>query len=102
MEAPNKIYCETAHLFFSSLWYMTGIYRIYVDVVFNHMTGGWPQGTPGVGGTTFDSDSESYPGVPYSSLDFNDANCHSNHGDIDDYGNADEVSFQISTIDNAC
>ncbi|XP_068236149.1 alpha-amylase 1-like [Palaemon carinicauda] len=65
--------------------------RIYVDVVINHMTGGWPQGTVGTGGTTFDSSAESYPGVPYSGFDFNDGNCHTSSGTIEDYGDANQV-----------
>ena len=55
------------------------------------MTGGWPTGTPGVGGGSFDSGSEDYPGVPYSAFDFNDGNCYSSNGDITNYGDANEV-----------
>ncbi|KAF2367801.1 Glycosyl hydrolase family 13 catalytic domain [Trinorchestia longiramus] len=65
--------------------------RIYPDAVVNHMTGGWPTGTPGVGGSSFDSGSESYPGVPYSSYDFNDANCNSASGSIENYQDANQV-----------
>lgn len=67
--------------------------RIYVDVVINHMSGGWPNGTIGTGGTTFNYYTESYPGVPYSKLDFNDKNCHTSSGGIDSYQNANQVSF---------
>ena len=62
------------------------------------MTGGWPSGTHGVGGTTFDSSTQDYPGVPYSSPDFNDGNCFSDDGNIGNYGDANEV-FWYSTED---
>ena len=63
--------------------------RIYADVVVNHMTGaGSGQGT---GGTSWDYNSESYPGVPYGPNDFNDHNCHSADGGIDNYQDADQV-----------
>ena len=42
----------------------------------SQMAGG--SGT-GVGGTTFDAGSKSYPGVPYSSFDFNNQNCEINY-----------------------
>jgi alpha-amylase len=38
--------------------------RIYVDVVFNHMTENFPNAT-GVGGTTANTYNKQYPGVPY-------------------------------------
>ena len=44
--------------------------RIYVDVVINHMAGLGRKGT-GTAGSNFDSDKRSFPGVPYSSSDFN-------------------------------
>jgi alpha-amylase len=44
--------------------------RIYVDVVFNHMTADFPIAT-GVGGTTADTSNKQYPGVPYGPGDFN-------------------------------
>ncbi|XP_018017055.1 alpha-amylase 1 isoform X2 [Hyalella azteca] len=65
--------------------------RIYPDAVFNHMTGSWPSGTPGVGGSSFDSGSENYPGVPYSGFDFNDGNCNSGSGSIESYQDANQV-----------
>lgn len=55
------------------------------------MSGGWPQGTVGTGGSSFDSGSESYPGVPYSAFDFNDGNCYTGSGSIEDYGDANQV-----------
>ncbi|XP_077978425.1 alpha-amylase 1-like [Glandiceps talaboti] len=60
--------------------------RIYADVVFNHMTGyGSDYGTAG---SWYDTDSRSFPGVPYSSYDFNDWRCD---GNIDNYNDATEV-----------
>ena len=59
------------------------------------MTGGWPSGTLGVGGSSFDSGSESYPAVPYSGFDFNDANCNTASGSIENYGDADQVRPDI-------
>ncbi|XP_066940330.1 alpha-amylase 1-like [Macrobrachium rosenbergii] len=65
--------------------------RIYADAVINHMSGGWPTGTVGTGGTSFDSGAESYPGVPYSGFDFNDGNCQTASGSIEDYSDANQV-----------
>nr|AWU67107.1 putative alpha-amylase [Crangon crangon] len=65
--------------------------RIYTDVVLNHMTGDHPAGTPTTGDSYFDSGAESYPGVPYSAFDFNDANCHTASGSIEDYSDAEQV-----------
>ena len=44
--------------------------RIYVDVVFNHMTAEYPNAI-GVGGTTADTYNKQYPDVPYGPDDFN-------------------------------
>jgi hypothetical protein len=41
-----------------------------VDVVFNHMTENYPNAV-GVGGTKADTYTKYYPGVPYTSVDFN-------------------------------
>jgi len=43
--------------------------RIYVDVVFNHMTGNHND-AKGTGGSTADTYDFSYPAVPYSQYDF--------------------------------
>lgn len=43
--------------------------RIYVDTVFNHMTGNHAN-AKGTGGSTADTDKLNYPGVPYSGYDF--------------------------------
>uniref|UniRef100_A0A0P4W0X7 Alpha-amylase n=1 Tax=Scylla olivacea TaxID=85551 RepID=A0A0P4W0X7_SCYOL len=65
--------------------------RIYADIVINHMTGWHPGGTGATGGSSFDAGSESYPAVPYSGFDFNDANCHTGSGNIENYGDAEQV-----------
>ena len=49
-------------------------FRIYVDVVFNHMTSKFPNAT-GVGGTTADTYNMQYPGVPYGPEHFNRPTC---------------------------
>ena len=64
--------------------------RIYPDIVINHMCGAGGTGT-GTGGTSFNANSEDFPGVPYSSLDFNDANCNSKSGDIENYQDVNQV-----------
>ncbi|XP_071555474.1 alpha-amylase A-like [Temnothorax nylanderi] len=58
--------------------------RIYVDAVINHMTGP-AQPAYGTGGTSAKPDELSYPGVPYTSEDFNPP-CA-----IQNYNNATEV-----------
>ncbi|ROT77238.1 amylase I [Penaeus vannamei] len=65
--------------------------RIYVDIVVNHMTGWWPAGTGSTGGSSFDSGAQSYPGVPTPVLISTDANCHTGSGDIENYGDANQV-----------
>nr|ANG56301.1 amylase [Eriocheir sinensis] len=65
--------------------------RIYADIVMNHMTGWQPSGTGATGGSSFDAGTESYPAVPYSAFDFNDGNCNSGSGDIENYGDANQV-----------
>jgi len=59
--------------------------NIFVDAVINHMSGLDSEGT-GTGGSSFSGGGQSYSGVPYSSLDFNQPIC-----DIQDYGNPTEV-----------
>ena len=48
--------------------------NIFVDAVINHMSGMDGKGT-GTGGSSFDGGSQSYPGVPFSNLDFNQPIC---------------------------
>lgn len=59
--------------------------RIYVDAVINHMTANI-QPAYGTGGTTADPNNLSYPGVPYTSENFNHPVCT-----IQNYNNATEV-----------
>uniref|UniRef100_A0A2C9KDQ1 alpha-amylase n=1 Tax=Biomphalaria glabrata TaxID=6526 RepID=A0A2C9KDQ1_BIOGL len=64
--------------------------RIYVDVVFNHMTGAGGQGF-GTNGTFYDGDNLHFPGVPYGPTDFNDGSlCHSCDMNIHNYDNGEE------------
>ena len=56
-----------------------------MDAVINHMTGHGASGQ-GTGGSSFDGNSESYPAVPYSNLDFHQPYC-----EINNYGNVNEV-----------
>ena len=58
--------------------------RIYVDVIFNHMSGDWPNIT-GTGGSMADSYNRQYYGVPYGPNDF-----HSMCA-INNYENAHEI-----------
>ncbi|KAL3892174.1 hypothetical protein ACJMK2_004408 [Sinanodonta woodiana] len=65
--------------------------RIYVDVVMNHMTGSGGSGQ-GTGGSQWDGNSLSFPGVPFSSWDFNDAStCSTSDLNIHNYQNVQEV-----------
>ncbi|XP_035439754.2 alpha-amylase 4N-like [Spodoptera frugiperda] len=59
--------------------------RVYVDVVFNHMTGDYATSV-GTGGSTADTYTWSYPGVPYTEEHFHHPIC-----DLQDYNNATEV-----------
>jgi alpha-amylase len=66
-----------------------GVY-IYVDGVLNHMTGGG-SGT-GSDGSSYNGDSQSFPGVPYGNNDFNGAaECPTSNLEIQDYNNAIQV-----------
>jgi alpha-amylase len=66
-----------------------GVY-IYVDGVFNHMTGGG-SGT-GSDGSSFNADDKSFPGVPYGFNDFHGpAECQTGSGEIEDYNNVNQV-----------
>uniref|UniRef100_A0A224XMS8 Alpha-amylase n=1 Tax=Panstrongylus lignarius TaxID=156445 RepID=A0A224XMS8_9HEMI len=44
--------------------------KVYVDVVFNHMTSTLPSGTEGVAGSTADTEHKDYPVVPYTYQNF--------------------------------
>ena len=55
---------------------------VYADMLINHMAGPTDQ-LLGTANSSFDYNSESYPSVPYTSTDFNDENCPSVSGNID-------------------
>ncbi|XP_070562671.1 alpha-amylase-like [Ptychodera flava] len=67
--------------------------RIYVDAVFNHMCGEDAGNGQGIAGSSYDTSSYSFPGVPYGSNDFNrpQGKCTSGSGQIENYNDADEV-----------
>ncbi|XP_077954803.1 alpha-amylase-like [Gasterosteus aculeatus] len=66
--------------------------NIYSDIVINHMCGvGRGEGTHSACGTWFSSDREDFPSVPYSQLDFNDYKCKTSNGNIQNYGDANQV-----------
>jgi alpha-amylase len=72
-------------------YYELCVFRIYADVVINHMTGAGGQGT-GTDSPHWDGGWLSYPGVPFSSWDFNgNGECHTGDLNIHNYGNKDEV-----------
>lgn len=59
------------------------------------MTGAGGQGT-GTGGSHWDGDSLSYPGVPFSSWDFNgNGECHTGDLNIHNY----EIQMRFETAD---
>lgn len=62
--------------------------RIYVDVVFNHMTGDHDNAR-GTGGSTADTHSRSYPAVPYSHFDFHYPCAITNYNDAGNVRNCE-------------
>ncbi|KAM3914848.1 pancreatic alpha-amylase-like [Leptodactylus fuscus] len=68
-----------------------GVY-IYVDAVINHMCGsGVGKGSSSTCGSSYSTNDESFPGVPYSNFDFNDNKCKTSSGDIENYDDTDQV-----------
>jgi alpha-amylase len=67
--------------------------RIYVDAVINHMSA-----TSGVGtaGSQFNAGYKSFPGVPFGSPDFNDGQCKTSSGNIENYNDANQVRLVLS------
>lgn len=64
-----------------------------MDVVVNHMCGaGGGEGTHSSCGSWFSANRQDFPTVPYSSLDFNDGKCYTGSGNIENYGDANQVS----------
>lgn len=65
--------------------------RVFVDVVLNHMTSSIGEGK-GYNGTSFNSDSFVYDGVPYRASDFHShADCGTASGLVEDYSNVVQV-----------
>ncbi|XP_040215843.1 pancreatic alpha-amylase-like [Rana temporaria] len=68
-----------------------GVY-IYVDAVINHMCGSsGGAGTHSTCGSYFNTGTKEFSGVPYSSLDFNDNKCYTSNGEIQNYGDVNQV-----------
>lgn len=68
--------------------YFTYFPRVYVDVVFNHMTGDWSN-AQGTGGSYADTGSKYYPAVPYGSNDFHSSCTINNYNDADNVRNCE-------------
>ena len=62
-----------------------------MDAVINHMTGGYSG--IGTAGNRFDGGSCNFPSVPYYPWDCNHrgSECHTSHGNIENYNNPEEV-----------
>lgn len=70
------------------------IYRIYVDIVVNHMTGTWPE-NEGTGGSTANFNEWNYPGVPFGKNDFNSPICTiTNYNDPNQVRNCELVGLK--------
>ena len=70
--------------------------RIYVDIVMNHMCSAAAGIGKGTAGSVYNTNSLSFPGVPYSEVDFNSKNswpsaCPSKSGDIENYNDENQV-----------
>ncbi|XP_041504368.1 alpha-amylase 1-like [Microtus oregoni] len=66
--------------------------RIYVDAVINHMTQeGVQAGTSSTCGSYFNPQTREFSGVPFSGSDFNDGNCRSASGEIENYNDPAQV-----------
>lgn len=73
--------------------------NIYVDAVINHMCGaGGGEGTHSSCGSWFSATHKDFPSVPFSHWDFNDNKCKTGSGDIENYGDANQVTLQ--TVDD--
>ncbi|MCL4141012.1 UNVERIFIED_CONTAM: hypothetical protein GTU68_028959, partial [Idotea baltica] len=65
--------------------------RIFADAVVNHMAAIDRDGE-GTSGSTFSGPDYDFPAVPYAEQDFTpDDMCQSHNGDVDNYGDADNV-----------
>lgn len=68
-------------------------FRIYVDVVFNHMTGG-ASNAQGTGGSYADPDSKYYPAVPFTSEHFHPTCEINNYNDPNNVRNCELVGLK--------
>lgn len=67
--------------------------NIYVDAVINHMCGSaGGEGNHSSCGTWFSASTKNFPDVPYSGWDFNDHKCRTGSGEIENYGDANQVN----------
>lgn len=66
--------------------------NIYVDAVVNHMCGaGGGEGTHSSCGSWFSAGRKDFPSIPFSNMDFNDHKCRTGSGNIENYGDANQV-----------
>jgi len=71
---------------------VAGQVNIYVDAVINHMCGaGGGEGSHSTCGTWFSANRKEFPSIPFSSWDFNDHKCRTSSGNIENYGDANQV-----------
>jgi alpha-amylase len=61
--------------------------RIYVDAIINHMSAACCESS---GGTSFNTGQLSYAGI-FSRSDFNDGKCKTGSGNIENYGDVNQV-----------
>lgn len=66
--------------------------NIYVDAVINHMCGaGGGEGTHSSCGSWFSAGKKDFPTVPFTQWDFNDHKCRTGSGNIENYGDSNQV-----------
>lgn len=64
-----------------------------MDAVINHMCGaGGGQGTHSSCGSWFNANNKDFPSVPFSNQDFNDYKCKTGSGNIENYGDSNQVA----------
>lgn len=68
-----------------------------MDAVINHMCGaGGGEGTHNSCGNWFSANRKEFPTIPYTSWDFNDNKCRTGSGNIENYGDPNQVMNHIS------
>lgn len=71
---------------------VTSQVNIYVDAVINHMCGaGGGEGNHSSCGSWFSANNQNFPSVPYSRWDFNNNKCSTGSGNIENYGDPNQV-----------